>query len=893
MSDRFRRRFRPPPDAGRVPGDVDEELRLHVDLRAAELEAEGLPADEARKEAERLFGDPTAHREQVIAIDRHRVRTERRSDWLDALRQDVAFALRAFARRPLLAAVATAVLALGIGSNSAVFSLLNAVLLRPLPFQEPGRLLTLRGADPEGDFGVSERERLRYREENAIFAGVGSWTWGTATIAWTDGADRLAAAYVDADVLPVAGIQPVLGRGFSPDEDVPGADVVVVLSHAIWQTRFGGDPGALGQTLSVGGQPRTIIGVLPPEARLPGDFAGPPVGVYLPLAPPSFPDPRNIHYLETIARLAPGVTRAAAERRLEVVARDLSAEIETLPAGFRISTRTVEEAVLGESRPAVLLLVAACGLLLLLVCVNIAGLLLAQADTRRQEFAMRTALGATGGRLVRQLVTESLVLGAAGGVVGLVLGNFALNGLLAASPPGLPRAETASLDPIVVLFTLGAALLTALAVGLIPAMTLRRRDPQSVLRGGGRGATTGRDRHLVRRGLVLGEVLLAVAIAIGAGLIVRSWLNVVRTDPGFGIENRLTFQLSLPAVNYPTREARWRFYREAMQGLRTVPGAVDVGAVSALPLAQEAGDWGFLIEGRPPVPEGQRNPFADRVIVTPGYFEAMGLTLREGRTFEVTDDTAHAGVVILNEAVAQRYWPEGGALGARLRISSDVDPVWRTVVGIVADARTRSLEQEPRPEFYFPHAQWPGSADATAFGTMSVVARTGGDPEILAEPMRRIISAIDPGVPLSQVRSMSGVLDSTLAVRRFQVMLLAFFATTALLLVAIGVYGVVAFLAAQRTREFGVRMALGASRAQIRRLVVRDAVALGGAGVVLGVLGALAAGRLLQGLLYGVASRDPGTMALVPVLVLGVVVAAALGPAMRAARTDPGAVLRE
>lgn len=888
----LRRLFQLAPRPETIVGDIDEEIALHLELRAEELEAQGRSPADARAEAERLFGEVRTHRGSCVTIDQERITSMRRADAFDALRQDLGFALRASRRRPLFTAAAIAILALGIGANTAVFSIVHGVLLRPLPFEEPDRLVMVQNGDSRGEFQVSELERMRYRQETALFERIGTWYFGTLTISGTGDTERVRTLFADADALPVAGIQPVLGRTFTPEEDVPGGEPVVLVSHNYWRTRLGARRDVVGQPLTVDGATATIIGVLPPDARLPGDFTGARAELVAPLSPDPVPDPRNFHFLSAMARLRPGATMEAVNARLGVVARELVESVPPLPDDFRITVVPVTRAVLGQYRPAVLMLLWAVGLLLLLACANVAGLLLAQAESRRREFAVRAALGAGPGRLARQMVTESLILGGIGGLAGLLVGYGALRGLLAVSPPGLPRVDQVSLEPVVLVFAVSASLLTALLFGLAPAAAVRRGSGVSSLRGEGRGSTVGRERHLVRRGLVFAEIALAVTLAAGAGLVVRTWLNVVKTDPGFEVERRLTFQLSLPAARYETREARWQFYQALTTELGGVPGVRAAGAVSALPLAQEAGDWGFLIEGRPPLREGERNPFADRIVVTPGYFEAMRVRLVEGRLPTPADDATREPVILINEATARRYWPEGGALGARIRLSSNVDTVWRRVVGIVGDVRSRGLEEAARQEFYFPHAQYPTNPSQNAMGTLSVVVHAAGDPEALTGPVREAVRRLDAGVPLSQVRTMDAVLDTTLSVRRLQLLLLGFFALSGLVLVAAGVYGVVAFLVSERAREFGVRLALGADRGGILRLVLGDGVRLAVIGVAAGLGGALVLGRLLQSVLFGVRFADPVVLSVVPLVVLVVVTAATLGPALRAARTDPGMTLK-
>ena len=888
----IRRILRLEPRRESLAGLVDEEIALHLDLRAAELVEQGWPEPEARAEAARLFGDLRAHQLQCVTIDQERMNSTRTSDAFDALRQDLSFAARAFRRRPLFTLAAIAILALGIGANTAVFSIVQGVLLKGLPFEDPSRLVMIINGDSRGSIPVSQLERQRYRQETALFTRMGTWYFDVVTISGSGESERIPALVADADALPTAGIAPAMGRGFTAQETEPGANSVVLVSDHYWKTRLGGTPDVLGRKIIADGTPMTIVGVLPAKARMPGDFTGPRAELVVPMEVQPVPDPRNFHHLFAMARLAPGVEQAAVNAKFAVVAKELVETVPPLPDDFTIRVSPVEQEVLGQFRPAVLMLLWAVGLLLLLACANVAGLLLAHAETRRREFAVRASLGAAPARLARQVLTESLILGGLGGIAGTLLGFGALRVLLAMSPPGLPRVDEVSLSPVVLGFAVLASLLTALLFGLAPALSVRNRDAQSVLRTEGRGATSGRERHLVRRGLVFSEIALAVTLAAGAGLVVRTWLNVIRTDPGFSPDGLLTFQLSVPGEQYQTREARWRFFTSVGTDLAAIPGVRAAGGVSALPLAQQAGDWGFRIEGRPPAREGERNPFADRIVVTPGYFEAMQVPLKEGRLLTLEDDAAHEPVIVLNEKTAKRYWPDGSALDARIRLSSNVDTLWRRVVGIVGDVRSRGLEVEARQEFYFPHAQYPTNPASNATGSLSFVVRGSGNPEAMTGAVREVVRRLDPGVPLSGVRSMNGVLETTLSVRKLQLLLLTFFAVSGLLLVAAGVYGVVAFLVGERSREFGVRLALGADRGGILGLVLRDSTRLALAGAGAGLLGAILLGKVLQSVLYGVQAVDPLVIGTVPLLVLLVVLAATLGPALKAARTDPGTTLR-
>ena len=884
----FRLARRPKADAALVR----EELALHLELRTEELVAEGWERGAAREEARRLFGNPVAVGQECLTIDQRSILSMQRTDHVDQIRQDLSFALRSFGRRPLFTVLAVAILAVGIGATTAVFSLVQGVLLRPLPYHEPDRVLALRGRHSDGFMDVSERERVRYRAETSIFSSVGTWAYGPATVVGADQPEQLRAAAIDAGVLPTLGVRPVIGRAFTIAEDSPGGANVVILGHGYWNSRWAADSGILGRSITVDDQPRVVVGVLPAGFKLPTDFIGPAADLYVPLALASTPDPRNFHFLDAVVRIAPGASRTQVEARLAIVSRELSADIKTLPPTFAAAVEPVTDQVLGAARPAVSMLLAAVVLLLALASANVAGLLLANAETRRREFAVRAAVGAGAERLVRQVVTESLALGAVGGIAGVFVATLMLNGLLALSPPGVPRADTVRIDAAAVVVALAMTILTALGAGLIPALQVRRHSATGGLAGAGRGGIATREWHRARKGLVLAEVGMAVTIAVAAGLVGRSWLALLATNPGFAVEDRLTFQLSLPEARYGGREPRWRYYRDVIDRLGELPGARAVGAITALPMEDRAGDWGFLIEGRPPVPEGERRPFADRLMATPGYFEAMGIPIKEGRSFQPDDDATHPAVVILNEFVARKYWPNGGALGARLRLSSNVDSAWRTVVAIVGDVKSRGLEEATRSEFYFPHAQTPTLATASAAATMSVVIRTGHDPAQMAAPAERIVRSVDPGVPISRLQSMERVLDTTLSVRRFQLLVLGFFALSALALVAMGVYGVVAYLVQQRAPEFGVRLALGADRRRILTMVLSDGVRMAAGGVVLGLIGAMAVGRVLAGMLYRARAFDPLVMAGVSSVVVGVVLLASLVPATRAAGTSPGATLK-
>ena len=817
---------------------------------------------------------------------------------MDRLRHDLRFALRGLLRRPGFTAVVVLTLALGIGANSAIFSVVNGVLLRPLPYDRPGAVATLWvrwPGNPQGE--LSQPEYWDLREQSRSFTRLAAYASGSLTLTGSGDPERLRTGFMSGDALPLVGVAPARGRAFTPDDDRPGAPVTVLLSDGLWRRRFGADPGVVGQKVILDDQPTTIVGVMPPGFQLPTHYAGAGMEIWAPLQldPSIDRSERGWHWVNVMARLRPGVNIASASLEVGALARRMR---DTYPdeykptfGGFAV---IAADDLVGEVRPAILVLLGAVGLLLLIACANVAGLLLARAEARQREIAVRTALGAGAGRLVRQLLTESVVLALAGGAFGALLADWGVRALVAAAPPTLPRLEAVGTDGWVLGFTLVVSLVTGILFGLVPALQASRPDLTAALAEGGRsGSSAGRQRF--RRGLVVAQIALALMLVTSAGLLIRSFVRMRGVDPGFDPSHLLTAEVELSSVRYDTSAKIRAFYSELVHRLQTLPGVRSAAAVRALPMTGrlEIGDWSFVVEGRhanPPVPADRIN--ADWQALTPGYFETLRIPVLRGRGIEEQDRTDATPVVVINRTLARQAWPGEDPIGRRILLGGgDVDSVWRTVVGIVGDVRHRGLTATPRPEMYLPHAQFPAGT-GTAQRTLRIVLRSQGDPAALAGPLRAALAELDPAVPLVDVQTMEQALGAWAAERRLTMILVAAFAALALALGAVGVYGVMAHLVVQRTREIGIRIALGAVPREILALVIGQGAWLAVAGVALGVAGALVASRLLGGLLFEVTPTDPATYAGTALTLLGVAAIAALVPALRATRTDPVEALR-
>jgi predicted permease len=818
---------------------------------------------------------------------------------MSGLMQDLRYALRGLRQRPGFTAIAVLTLALGIGANTAIFSVANGVLLRSLPYDRPDRLVMIWGhrtQEPQAELSTSEYWDLS--EQGRSFSRIAAYVDGTATLTGGGAPERLRAGYLTGDALPVLGVTPALGRGFTVEEDRPNGPRAVLLSDALWRRRFGADPSIVGRVLILDDAPTPVAGVMPAGFQLPSHYSGTGMELWSPLQldPAADRTDRGWHFLHAIGRLRDGVTVDAASSEVSSLMRGMLAQYPTkYTPEFSGSATTVAQEVVGDIRPAILVLLGAVALLLLIACANVAGLLLARAEARQREIALRTAMGAGRGRLLRQLLTESLLLAVAGATLGVVLAAWGVQALVLAAPASVPRLAEVAIDARVLLFTLGLTLLTGLLFGLAPALHSVRPDLSQALTEGGRSGTAGGHRQRLRRVLVGGQVAVALVLVTGAGLLVQSFLRLRQVDPGFQPEGLLTARVELSSVRFATSAARRQFYRDLVDRLSHLPGVRIAAVARALPMTGrlEIGDWSFILEGRaasPPLPTDYHP--ADWQVVTPGYFGVMRIPVREGRDFTDADQVGAPGAVIVNRTLARQVWPGQDPVGQRVLLGGGgVDSVWRTLVGVVGDVRHRGLSEAARPEMYLPYAQFPaGTGNPPA--AMYVAIRAAGDPEALTAQLRATVAALDVDTPVAETQTMEAAMGAWAAERRLIMLLVSGFAVIALVLGAVGIYGVMAHLVSQRQREIGIRMALGAVPEQILRLVVSQSALVVGGGILAGTLGALAVTRLLAGLLFHIQPTDPLTFAGTALALAAVAAGATLLPALRAVRTDPAHALR-
>ena len=791
--------------------------------------------------------------------------------------------------------VATLTMALGIAATTAVFSVANGVLLRPLPYADPaGLVMVWDHWNGSPATWLSEPEYLDYRDRARSFATVGALVSDSRNLTGGDAPVRVRVGVASAGVFAALGARPERGRLYSTEEDVAGGPRVALISDGLWRRRFNADPATVGRPISLDDSATTVIGIMPEGFQLPLDFGASPMDVWLPLAlGPVNIARRGGHYLNVIARLRPGVTPAAAEREV----RRLGAQMVTdypgqYPPQFGASTRGIESQVVGDIRPTLVLLLAAVGCVLLIACANVANLLLSRAHARQREIVVRTALGASPGRIVRQLLGEGVLLSLQSGALGLVLAVAAVHGLAAAAPATIPRIAGVGIDGTVVLFALALSFATGIGCALVPALQATRVDLNLALKGAGRAMTSDRAGGRLRRALIAGEVALSVLLLIGAGLVLKSFWRLHDVDPGFSARQVLTARISLPVSRYADAGAVRAFYRRVADEVRALPAVSSAGLVRSLPMTDVMGDWGFDVEGRPRrALTGQSAYAADWQVVSPGYFRTMGIGLREGHEFAETDDERASGVVIVSEALARLVWPNGDAVGQRVIMGGTPDSTWRTVIAVVADVRHRGLDAEARPEIYLPISQWP-AATSTPAREMYLVVRSPRDPRALAGDLRRAVQSLDLGLPLSSVRTMDDVLSGWTAARRLTLIVLGALAGVALGLAAGGLYGVVGYVVSQRTSEIGVRRALGADARSVIILVARQGGAPVVIGLVAGLVAAVAVSRLMASMLFEVSAVDPGIFVAVPIVLAGIAGAATYVPMRRALRVDPLVALR-
>jgi predicted permease len=810
---------------------------------------------------------------------------------MSTLWQDLRYALRLLLKMPAFTAVAVLALALGIGANTAIFSVVDAILLRPLPYHDPSRLVKLwtrfEGIGmPNNQNWVSAPEFVDFRALSKSFSAIAAINGDNFNLSAGGLPERIEGAYVSSPFFPLLGVQAALGRVFLPEEEQPGRDNVVLLGNGLWRRRFGADPSVIGRKLTISGRSMLVVGVLPQGFQYPAD-----ADLWAPLAFSNddlSPNNRGSHGLEVLARIRPDLSLRQARADMDSVAQrmiELHRDYPYKQYNFGLIVTPLLEEVVGDLKTPLWILMGAVGLVLLIACANVANLLLARASAREREIAIRTAIGAARRRLVRQLLTESVALGLVGGAAGLLLALWGLRVLTHIAASNFPRVADASLDSGVLAFTMLISIGTGLLFGLAPAFQMSQVTHDS-LKEGGRGSTAGRLSGRLRRALVVSEIALSLMLLTASGLLLKSFVRLLEVDPGFRPEGVLTLRMSLPEARYPKPPEIRNFYRDVIERASRLPGVEAAGLVSALPLSG-SGSSGTITVDSPVVSGTDASPEADWRPVTPGYFKAMGIALISGRYFDDRDTDTSAPVAIVDETMAKTYWPGQDAVGKRLkRGGAGSKNPWQTIVGVVRHVRYRTLEAQSRVTFYWPHPQnpWP---------SMSLALRTpSSDPRALAATVQREILAIDPDQPVYKVRTMPELMADSVARRRLAMLLLAIFAGAALVLAAVGVYGVMSYTVTERAHEMGIRLALGASRANVLRLVMGQSFSLALAGVAVGLAGSLAFAGLISNQLFNVKSRDPLTFTLVALILTLVALVASYLPARRATKVDPVVSLR-
>jgi putative ABC transport system permease protein len=874
---RFRRLYGPDPKR-----DVDDELAFHLEMRIRELIRQGEPPARARERALSRFGDYERSRLECMHISERRVRRMARSAQLAELRSDVSYSIRTLLRAPGFALVAILTLGLGIGATSSIFGVVQNVLLQPLPYPAADRLHNVGMLYPDGTLyrSLSAPDFMSLRAESRVFESVESYSGGTFTLLGSGEPKEVRGASVSDGLLAVLDFGFTLGRGFSRDEFEPGRGMVAVLDHGFWQREFGGDRGVLGRTVVVGGDPYEIVGVLAPDARLPH-----PVEMYAPLEyDETFNATTDVsrrgEYLFVVARTHPGAPEAAIASDVARVGALLQEAYPATNERLTFAATPLRGVLLGDVSTPLLVLMGAVGFVLLVACANVANLLLARATARRSELAVRAALGAGRGRLLRQLLTESVVLALIGGAAGLLLAWWGTRALVGTQAADIPRLDEVGVNRWVVAFTFGVALLTGIIFGLLPAFQATGRRLERSLREGGRGAVRGGQR--ARSALIVAEMALAVVLLMSAGLLIRSFMQLTRVDPGFEPKQAIEFRLSMQGDAYPGAEQLRNRVDEFTARIESLPGVTAAGATTVLPLRGLGALVNFEVEGAPPPPENVNLEIA-MASTTPSYFRAIGVPLVRGRMIDQRDGPDAPRVAVINEAAARRWFAGDDPIG-RFVIAGAGDP--REIVGIVADVLQRSPGEPVAPQLFVPYTQ-------STTRSLRFVVRTAGDPLALAPAIRGEIRLLDPDLPIGEFNRLEQLVADSVARPRFYTSLLTLFAALALALAATGIFGVMSYSVAQRTREISIRMALGAERGVVLRMIVGHALGLAAAGAALGLIGALAFGRLLQAQLFGVGVLDPATIAGVVLVLIATALAASYLPARRALAVPPAAALRE
>ena len=862
--------------------ELDRELRTHLELEAAEKRKEGLDAGAAEDAARRALGSEARVREDVRAL----------SPWAaaDDAWQDIRYGIRMLRKQPGFTLIATVTLALGVGAAATMFSVVDAVLVRPLPYAEAERLAMVwenvnlpayKNAANTPAPGNFRDWRARSRTFVDL-AAIRSASWSL-----TDGGEpiRVEGEMVSASIFDLLKVGPAVGRVFTPDEDRASPARVVILGHGLWADRFGSSAAIVGQTIHLNDEPYIVVGVMPRGFH----FPDPDDQLWVPLGlTPAQLANHGSHYLRVLGRLKPGVTLAQAQADLEGIAGQLTTEYPQSNTGVGVAVRSLLDQIVGDVRTPLLVVFGIVGLVLLMVCANTGNLLLARSSAREREFAVRTALGASRFRMLRQLVAESLVLASGGAVFGIALAAWGIHVLRSLAPPNLPRVEDLAINARVAIFDAVVALAAGALCGVVAAFPGERRPLNESLKDQAPGSAGGGRRQRLRGLLVVVETALGIVVLVGAGLLLRSFVQLAQVPTGFDAERVMTFRVILPPARYASEPQRTAFYRTLAERLQALPGVTSAAAVSFLPLTMSGRTTGVSVEGEPARGSGQIR-FVDFRSVSPGYFAAMRIPLRAGRDVAWSDTPATPLVILISETMARTFWPKQDAIGKRIKLGPPgADAPWLSVAGIVGDVRQLSLVTVPRPAMYFPAGQDRQTGDSLR----DWVVRAAVVPESLMPAIRSTVWRLDPTLPISREQTLSQVRSASTATEQFDLLLVGVFAVLALVLAAVGLYGVISYGVEQRTRELGIRVALGARRFAVVWLVVAGGARLAGAGLAVGIAAALALTRLMTSLLFGVGARDPLTFAAAGLLLVVVSIAASIVPALRATRVDPVVALR-
>ncbi|HEX9424746.1 MAG TPA: ABC transporter permease [Pyrinomonadaceae bacterium] len=810
---------------------------------------------------------------------------------MEILFKDLGYGIRSLLKHPGFTAIAVITLALGIGANTAMFSVINAVLLRPLPYRDPARLVTIWEESPERgmyQMPVSLANVRDWVDQNQTFEQISAYTFTNLNLTGTGEPARLGTVRSSANLFPLIGATPVIGRSFLPEEDKEGANHVVILGHALWQSRFGSDPGIVGKWLTLNNQSYTVVGVMASNSQFPvgfgymGKVLNDPIDLYVPLAASGRETERGNYSFFAIGRLKPGVTIDQARAEMTTIERRLEKQYPDGNTGIGISLVPTQEQTVKEIRPGLLVLFGAVAFLLLIACANIANLLLARAASRKKEIAIRTALGASRLRVLRLLLTESLMLSLAGGGIGFLLALWGTDALMALEPDNIPRLNEVGVDARVFLFTIAVSIVTGIVFGLVPGMRAAKPDLNEALKEGSRGSMGSAASKRTLGVLVALEVALSLVLLVGAGLMIKSFIRLQQANLGFNPENVLAVNLTLPESRYPEERQQASFFQEALTRLQSVSGVQSAGATTSLPLTLSVNGSDFRIEGHPE-PEAGKELIINMSSVSAGYFHTLGVPLLKGRDFSDRDNKDASEAAIINNDLARTYFPNQDPIGKRIKFTDTES--WISIVGVTGDVKQLGQDIGVKPEIYFPYLQVPASS-------MTVVVRTANEPLSLTGAVKTEIQIIDKDLPIDDAKTMQQLLANSKSGRRFNLILLTGFALVALVLAMVGIYGVMSYTVAQRTHEIGIRVAVGAQSRDVFRMVIGQGMMLAMIGVACGLVGAFLLTRLMTSMLFGVEPTDPATFATIAVLLTAVALVACYIPSRRATKVDPLVALR-